>query len=524
MLTFQELITASPFNQANIIGGWKGKEKSFLHVQDTPIGSDVTLLLMQSEPDTVAQLQDYLFLPHIQGILLFGKMEPYLTNEEVNEIDTHHKPVLFLKEEINLVSLKKSISDLAHLKSIGLYQYVFEHSTRYWVELIDSQGLAPFFKRLSLILGQEIFLLDEYFYLHSIHSNHQQESFKHLESLYQSQNAGRQEPESLLLLQDRQEHYFLFPLVTETNQYGFVVFKEQPNMMIDICIEQVIHTIPALLSFFKKEEAVLRAHQSYKDNFLYNLLYNNIESEQLLFQQGKQWGWDFAKQAELMVIRFNQKMDQMNSGINIELMLKKIQLFISSRSLHGIIFKLQGDIIVIIFEDSSLLPKQRKDFTLTLAQQIHDQLKKELKELECEIGIGRHYASNKELFRSFYEAKVAIELGKYEIKKAAVRHFEDIGIGRLLSNIHRNTLHDYYAEVLRDVLLDQENKTVHLETLESFFYNNADINLTAEQLYVHPNTLRKRLKKLELILNADFNQLEDLLEIYVAIKIMKMIK
>ncbi|WP_374049459.1 helix-turn-helix domain-containing protein [Neobacillus sp. OS1-33] len=41
---------------------------------------------------------------------------------------------------------------------------------------------------------------------------------------------------------------------------------------------------------------------------------------------------------------------------------------------------------------------------------------------------------------------------------------------------------------------------------------------------MHPNTLRKRLKKLETILNVDFNQMEDLLKIFVALKIMKILK
>ena len=89
-------------------------------------------------------------------------------------------------------------------------------------------------------------------------------------------------------------------------------------MMIDISVEQIIHTIPALLTYFQKEEAVSRAHQSYKYDFLYNLLYNNIDTEQLLIQQGEQWGWDFTKPAELMVIRFKQKIksDELGSAQN----------------------------------------------------------------------------------------------------------------------------------------------------------------------------------------------------------------
>ena len=161
---------------------------------------------------------------------------------------------------------------------------------------------------------------------------------------------------------------------------------------------------------------------------------------------------------------------------------------------------------------------------MALAQSLHKKVQQDLPDFEYEIGIGRHYASNMELFRSFYEAKVALELGKYELQHEAVRHFENIGIARLLSNIHHHILHDYYMEVLKELFEDEENSPVYIDTLESFFQNNADINRTAEQLYIHPNTLRKRLKKLETILSIGFNKLDDLLEIYVALKIMKMIK
>ena len=166
--------------------------------------------------------------------------------------------------------------------------------------------------RLSLLLNQEIFLLDEHFYLHPIHEGHgvrEQKISTFSIHFYDQQNATNHKKEVFSMIND--DHYiiiFSFPLLSDDQRYGFILFQEQPSMMIDVCTEQVIHTIPALLAYFQKEEAVLRAHQSYQEDFLYNLLYNNLESEQLLIKQGKQWGWDFTeKPTELMVLRFNQK-------------------------------------------------------------------------------------------------------------------------------------------------------------------------------------------------------------------------
>ena len=152
------------------------------------------------------------------------------------------------------------------------------------------------------------------------------------------------------MIKDDQHSYIVFPLFSGDQRHGYILLEEQPSMMIDICTDQVIHTIPALLSYFKKEEAVGKAHQSYKENFLYNLsYYNNLDSEQLLLKQGKQWGWDFTQQAQLMVLRINQKNETTKLSINTESIMKRIRSLISAQFLQEITFPLQGDIIIIVF-------------------------------------------------------------------------------------------------------------------------------------------------------------------------------
>lgn len=524
MLTFQELICAFPFCEAEIIGGWKGKEKSFIRVEDNLVHlGEPTLLMVPVNNETVSRLDEYSSNKDVQGVLLYGRVDPYIPHAMMEIIENFNKPVLFLKGEINPISTKKTITDLAKLKSLGLYHYVFEQSPNYWLQLIDEQGLTGFLQRISLLLDQEIFLLDDNFFLHPVHEGHgKPDFFKHLASIYFQQIAPSKK-EVFSILKDGQHHYFLFPILSGDHRW-YILLQEQPSMMIDVCTEQVIHTIPALLSYYKKDEAVLRAHQSYQENFLYNLLYNNLESEQLLIKQGKQWGWDFTKPTELMVMRLNQKNVAVKLSIDVASIIRKIRSHISARFLQAITFPMQGDIIIIVFDSVHLLPKERKELSLSLGNQLFKKLEQDLPDLDCAIGIGRHYSSNMELFRSFYEAKVALELGKSEMRHEAVRHFENIGIVRLLSNIHHHVLQEYYEEVLRDIFLDQENSPVYIETLEAFYQNNGDINLSAEQLYIHPNTLRKRLKKLESILHIDFNRLDDLLEIYAALKMMKMIR
>ncbi|ETI68925.1 PucR family transcriptional regulator [Neobacillus vireti] len=524
MLTFQEMISASPFHHAEIIGGWEGNVRQFTSMQHNSIRlEEPSLVLLPKSASTVIQLHEYLSVSYVQGILIYGNDDLFIPPAASDAADSYKKPVLLIKDT-NPDSIIQKFADLKQLKTSGLFHYVWERSTSFWLQLINDSGLAGVLRRLRLILGQEILLVNEELQIFSLDEGawtSVHEPF--LKSIANQHGPNNQETFSLL--KSGADDYLLFQLHSGEKHFGYLLFQEQPGMMIDICIEQITHALPAIVTYLMKEEAVLEAHRSYKQHFLYNLLYNNLESEQGLISQGKQWGWDFTIPTQLMVMRLNAKSDIAKFTIDIEAIIRKIRSLVSSAFLQAITFPIQGNIVIIVFDDRDNTPKKRKEFMISLANKIQKEIEFSQPNMECHIGLGRHYPSNMELFRSFYEAKVALELGKYETKKSSVRHFEDIGIARLLSNIHNDLLHEYYEETLGElILIDEANDDFYLETLEVFYYNNGDINQTAEHLYIHPNTLRKRLKKLESILNIDFNQLDDMLKIFVAIKIMKMLK
>ncbi|WHY88889.1 helix-turn-helix domain-containing protein [Neobacillus novalis] len=524
MLTLQEIISASPFHHAEIIGGWEGKERHFTTIQNNSIRlEEPSLVLLPKSVSTVIQLNEYLSVPYVQGILIYGNEDLFIPTTTIDAADTYKKPVLLINET-NPDSIIQKFADLQHLKTSGLYHYVWERSTSYWLQLMNDRGLAWVLHRLRLFLGQEILLVNKELQIFSIDEGNwtsvHEPFLNSIANQHVTNNQG-----TFSLIKRGADDYLLFQLHSGEKHFGYILFQELPGMMIDISIEQITHALPAIVTYLMKEEAVMEAHRSYKQHFLYNLLYNNLESEQGLISQGNQWGWDFTIPTQLMVMRLNAKSDIPKLTIDLEAIIRKIRSLVSSAFLQAIIFPIQGNIVIIVFDNRDNTPKKRKEFMISLANKIQKEIEYAQPNMECHIGLGRHYPSNMELFRSFYEAKVALELGKFETKKNSVRHFEDIGIARLLSNIHNDLLHEYYQETLGElILLDETNDDFYLETLEVFFYNNGDINQTAEHLYIHPNTLRKRLKRLESILNIDFNQLDDMLKIFVAIKIMKMLK
>jgi DNA-binding PucR family transcriptional regulator len=74
-----------------------------------------------------------------------------------------------------------------------------------------------------------------------------------------------------------------------------------------------------------------------------------------------------------------------------------------------------------------------------------------------------------------------------------------------------------YVEPL--ISYDRQNATELYQTLNVFFAHNQSYTQTARVLFIHINTLRARLKRVEILLNTDLSQTATLLNLNLALAI-----
>lgn len=77
-----------------------------------------------------------------------------------------------------------------------------------------------------------------------------------------------------------------------------------------------------------------------------------------------------------------------------------------------------------------------------------------------------------------------------------------------------------YAESNFATLVEHDCTTgnVLIDTLQAYFDNNCNIVKTAEKLYLHKNTLRYRMEKIEQLTKRDLKSFNDLYELNVSVK------
>ncbi|MFG6118561.1 PucR family transcriptional regulator [Thalassobacillus sp. B23F22_16] len=125
------------------------------------------------------------------------------------------------------------------------------------------------------------------------------------------------------------------------------------------------------------------------------------------------------------------------------------------------------------------------------------------------IGLGKEYTSLIQMRKSFLEALEVIETANFITPRPETmpREFSKLGVYRYLAALYeKNSSEDYFSEdLLRLMKKDRESQTDLLKTLEVYLANNGKGKQTANDLYIHPNTLNYRIKQILELTNIDFN-------------------
>jgi purine catabolism regulator len=117
----------------------------------------------------------------------------------------------------------------------------------------------------------------------------------------------------------------------------------------------------------------------------------------------------------------------------------------------------------------------------------------------CSTGVSRPITSIADLPAAYDEALTAVRVGRQVHGESALTHFDGLGIHRLLAPIPESAdLRRFVEESLAELANDGSPENADLRhTLSVLIDTNLNVAETARQLFLHYNTLRYRIAKLE---------------------------
>lgn len=137
---------------------------------------------------------------------------------------------------------------------------------------------------------------------------------------------------------------------------------------------------------------------------------------------------------------------------------------------------------------------------------------------EIAIGIGRSYAIT-ELAKSLEEAQIACRFQQVTGKKGFVQNFKRMGLFTGLFSQGLESVEAYcqaFIGPLREY--DALYHTSLMETLQVLLENDFNWKQTAEELFVHVNTLRYRYEKIQQVLDMEISSMEMRTNLFAAVR------
>jgi carbohydrate diacid regulator len=147
-------------------------------------------------------------------------------------------------------------------------------------------------------------------------------------------------------------------------------------------------------------------------------------------------------------------------------------------------------------------------------------LKKVYKDVDDQrlcIGVGKKVSSFKRLHLSYHQAMQALNIS-LQSRDIRVAVYEEMDLEVLVQDLSRKAAEEYVQRVLGT--LPEKDLLQAKGTLKAYFANNGSIAQTAEQLFIHKNTLQYRLNRILDKTGYNPRELEDGFNLYLALHLL----
>ena len=142
------------------------------------------------------------------------------------------------------------------------------------------------------------------------------------------------------------------------------------------------------------------------------------------------------------------------------------------------------------------------------------------------IGVfGSAYKSFQSIEQSYHQAMSVLRMKKvFPRETASIHGYPDLGMYRLLPFFAERNMQVGYSNYRLQKIInyDQENQSHLLQTLEEYLDCAGRVNVTAQKLHIHPNTLAYRLKRIEEVGGINLEDVNHRVSLFIDIKLVKL--
>ncbi len=296
------------------------------------------------------------------------------------------------------------------------------------------------------------------------------------------------------------------PIIVGGEIYGYIWVVEGDHPLTDLdelAIEQAA-TVTALVML--QERAVREAQQALRGDFLSQILHLKGEPDSPLSEQARAVGYRFDQPHQVLFV-----VGQPLAGATAAQLAARLDQRLHTASSHSLVVQREQGIAVVV-----------EAKTDSAGQALAAQLLADLNHPNqpVTLGVGRAQAEPRGLRISYEEAQEAAEIGQRLSPSARVMCFWELGLLDWVYRLPAEVLQANPFLAIVETLAEHDQRTRGdlVRTLEAYLDSGGALAEAAGLLTVHRNTLLYRISRIEEIADVDLRNVEQRLNLHVALK------
>ena len=273
-----------------------------------------------------------------------------------------------------------------------------------------------------------------------------------------------------------------------------------------------------------KGEVAFEAEQRIRGDFLQNLLMGRIESLDAHSAVVAASRFDLAALQRVVVIRPDRHMAEPSAERNDEGRISLhsqlygvVERVVAASCPKSMVIATKGSFTVLLGSDVKLSDAAVRE----LGEQIVSHVATYPVPTTVSVGIGGPCQHLKDVRRSYNEATRALDVAALLRKQSLVVSFSDLGVFEILLRQGKpDELREFASRYIGPLAAyDRRQGGGLVDTLETYVRHNYSLHETAEELVLHPNTVKYRLQKIEELCGANLRSSEDLMNLQIALRL-----
>lgn len=309
------------------------------------------------------------------------------------------------------------------------------------------------------------------------------------------------EKDRMLVKKINNKYYRVYKIFHHGHIYGyFGIVSDQYNekkaaLEMNFLKEIYAHIIIHILSYSKNKLEYIKSI----DELFLKLIQGNYTGEEIsLREETKLLGVDYYQ--DRIIFSIVQK-SKINRHIKKELTLYLSRIF--SNKIKDLYIVDEIDNIVMIMSPINM----SKDNLDLIANEVINKIKLKYNKENFTIGISKECSSLKHIDAAYEEAIYAEKIGS-SLDNKSIYFYDDYIVYHMMTKLHNHSaVKKIYRNIITKIRKESGNSSEELiKTIKYLVKYDFNITKASEKLFLHRNTLYKRIIKIQEIIGYDFEQ------------------